>query len=347
MWDYDGNLVHQVADLELKEEVPTGFGSVPTGPRAVGWRADASATLYWAEAQDGGDSRRDAEIRDTVFMVSAPFDKTPRKLIDLGYRYGGIQWGTDEVAVVTAWWWRTRQARAWRVEPGRPGAKPDLLIEISFEDRYADPGDPVTHPNPEGRSVLMFTAKGGDLFLIGAGASEEGDRPFLDTFDLETKESKRLFRSEAPYYEMPVAPLDTRARKVLTRRESRDEPPNYFVRDLETGELRQLTDFPHPTPQLLGIRKEQIRYEREDGVMLTATLYLPPGYKKEDGPLPLLVWAYPQEFKSADAAGQVTDSPYRFDRVGWWSSLLFLTLGYAVLDDPSLPIVGEGEEEPN
>ena len=34
-----------------------------------------------------------------------------------------------------------------------------------------------------------------------------------------------------------------------------------------------------------------------------------------DGPLPTLVWAYPEEFKNADFAGQVRDSPYRFDRV--------------------------------
>lgn len=93
--------------------------------------------------------------------------------------------------------------------------------------------------------------------------------------------------------------------------------------------------------------KEQIRYERADGVKLTATLYLPPGKTPEDGPWPTLVWAYPQEFKSADAAGQVTDSPYRFVRTSVHSPLLWLVHGYAVVNDPSLPIVGEGDEEPN
>jgi dipeptidyl aminopeptidase/acylaminoacyl peptidase len=61
----------------------------------------------------------------------------------------------------------------------------------------------------------------------------------------------------------------------------------------------------------------------------------------------MLMWAYPQEFKSADAAGQVTDSPYRFVRPHTHSPLFWLMRGYAVLDDPSLPIIGEGEEEPN
>ena len=202
-----------------------------------------------------------------------------------------------------------------------------------------------------GRSVLLTGDGGETLFLIGDGASEEGDRPFLDVFDLKTRESRRLFHSEAPYYERPIRPLDAESHMLLTRRESVDEPPNYYVRDLgaksDRAALAQLTDFPHPTPELLGLKKEQIRYPREDGVQLTATLYLPPGYSTEQGPLPMLMWAYPQEFKSADAAGQVTDSPYRFDRIGWWSSLLWLTQGYAVLDDPSMPIVGEGDEEPN
>jgi dipeptidyl aminopeptidase/acylaminoacyl peptidase len=82
-------------------------------------------------------------------------------------------------------------------------------------------------------------------------------------------------------------------------------------------------------------------------VALTGTLYLPPGYTPEQGPLPLLMWAYPHEFKSADAAGQVTDSPYRFARPGWGSPLFWLTQGFAVLDNPTMPIVGEGEREPN
>ncbi len=135
---------------------------------------------------------------------------------------------------------------------------------------------------------------------------------------------------------------------LLTYREAVDEPLNFWVRNLiKRVAPQQLTRFPHPTPQLSGVKKELIRYHRKDGVELTATLYTPPGYDPTQGPLPLLIWAYPQEFKSAAAASQVTDSPYRFVRVGWWSPLLFLVRGYAVLDDPAMPIVGEGDTEPN
>jgi len=361
----DGATVRTLVDLPLQESVPIPFGSVPTGPRGHEWRSDADATVAWAEALDGGDAGAEAEVRDRVFLLSAPFTGEPTPLITLELRLGELRWGTDDLALVTEWWWKTRRTRTFRVRPGTPEAGPDLLFDRSFEDRYSDPGNPVTRIDSRGRRVLRTGEDGESLFLISSGASPEGDRPFLDRFDLETRESRRLFRSQAPYYERPMTVLDDRGERVITRRESVDEPPNFFLRTLgqdaggdaggdsgedagQDGDLRQITRFPHPTPQLAGIQKELIRYPREDGVQLTGTLYLPANHEPdEDGPLPLVMWAYPREFKSADAAGQVTDSPYRFDRVGWWSSLLWLLRGYAVLDGPTMPIVGEGDEEPN
>lgn len=73
-----------------------------------------------------------------------------------------------------------------------------------------------------------------------------------------------------------------------------------------------------------------------------------PGYDKErDGPLPCLMWAYPREFKSKDAAGQLRRSPCQFSGIGSSGPLLWLARKYAVLDGPTFPIVAEGEEEPN
>jgi dipeptidyl aminopeptidase/acylaminoacyl peptidase len=347
----DGQRVRQLADLPLAEEVTIAFNSVPDGRRDFEWRSDAGATVSWVEALDGGDALKPAEERDRLFVLTPPFDGEPRALATFALRYGGIAWGDGELALATEWWWRDRTLRVWRLAPDEPDADPVMLLERSFEDRYGDPGQPVTVTNAAGRDVLL--TQGDAIFLIGDGASPEGDRPFLDRWNLATKEKERLFRSEAPYYERPMEVLDAAAGRVLTRRESVDEPPDYFVRrvsasDGAAAEPRRLTEFPHPTPQLRGLHKELIRYQRDDGVDLTATLYTPPGYDAAtDGPLPTLVWAYPQEFKSADAAGQVNDSPYRFDRVGWWSPLLWLTQGYAVLDNPTLPIIGEGDEEPN
>lgn len=348
IWDLDGKQVRQIADLPLQEEIPITFDSVAAGPREVDWRDDAPATLFWAEALDGGDARKEMEDRDRIYLLAAPFTGDPVPLATLKLRYAGITWGDDNLALLYEAWWKTRRIHTWVVKPGAgKSAKADLLFDRSIEDRYSDPGLPETRTNEWNRQVLL-TAKGGKtIFLAGDGASSEGDRPFFDTLDLATKKTQRLFRSEAPFFEQPMRLMDTAGRYLLVRRESVEVPPNYYIRDLEKQTLRQITNFPHPSPQLAGIQKELIRYKREDGVDLTGTLYLPKGYKPADGPLPMVMWAYPQEFKSADAAGQVTDSPYRFDRVGWWSPLVWLTRGYAVLDNPTMPIIGEGDVEPN
>ncbi|MCD4690623.1 prolyl oligopeptidase family serine peptidase [bacterium] len=347
VWDLDGNVLHTVADHPLRDAIPIARGSTHEGPRSVQWRADAPATLAWVEALDGGDAGREAEVRDRVFMLAAPFDRDPEVLMTLEFRSDDIYWGHNELALVTEWWWDTRLVQAWKVAPDA-SREPALLLSYSWEDRYNDPGVPVMTRNWYGRSVLLTADDAHTIYLTGEGASPEGDRPFLDAFDTYHKETRRLFRSEAPHYERPILVFDKTGRHVLTTREAEEEVPNYFVRDLADGTLRQITFFEHPTPGLLGVSKELIRYQRADGVDLTATLYLPSGYEQgKDGPLPMVMSAYPREFKSAAAAGQVDDSPFRFNWVGWWSPLLWLTQGYSVLEGPTMPIVGEGDEEPN
>ena len=358
VWDRDGRLVRQLADVPLAEEVPIAFDAVPTGPRGVHWRQDADATLSWVEALDGGDPRIEAPVRDRVFMLASPFSRPAAVLADLALRYGGTNWSDGDRALVSERWWKTRRTRTWVVAPDRLAAAPgsDLrfaartsqpLFDRPWEDRYNAPGVPLRRSTPRGTWLLHTGPDGQSLFLAGDGASPDGDRPFLDTLRLDTRDTERLFRSEPPYYERPVTLLDAEAMRIVTRRETVSEPPNLFVRDLSSGALTQLTHFPHPAPALMRVQKEMIRYRRVDGVDLTGTLYLPPDYSAEQGPLPLLMWAYPHEFKSADHAGQVSGSPHQFVRVPWSSPLFFLLHGYAVLDNPTMPIVGEGEREPN
>ena len=346
VWNRGGEVVRELADLPLAEEVPIAFDAVPEGPRAFSWRADAPSTVVWVEAQDRGDPRREIEPRDCLYALSAPFDGESMLLASLGLRYAGITWGHDNLALISERWWKTRWTRTWRLDPSAPEAL-HLLFDRSWEDRYSDPGSPLTRWTPDGTQVLLTGEERRTLYFVGAGASPEGDRPFLDRLDVETGETERLWRSEGPCYEHPVHLIDVERLQLMTRREAIAEPPNFFLRDLPRDELRQITAFPHPTPQLASVHKELIRYPRNDGVQLTATLYLPPGHAPEDGPLPMLMWAYPREFKSADAAGQVTSSPYRFVRPDWGSPLFLLAHGYAVLEGPTMPIVGEGEQEAN
>ncbi|HEY2622202.1 MAG TPA: prolyl oligopeptidase family serine peptidase, partial [Dyella sp.] len=347
--DIDGKLVKEIANQPLVEGLPTGNDAVRTGVRDIEWRADAPATLVWAEAQDGGDPARKADVRDLVLMQGAPFDQAPVTLAKLGSRYAGVYWGNGDLALIDEFWWKTRKVKEWRVMPDHLDLSPKLIHEGSSEDRYNDPGMPATALDEHGESRLLLADGGESIFRLGQGASSEGDRPFVDKVDLRNGQSTRLFRSQAPYYEAPQVLLDNEGKRALTSRESPNEPTNYYVRELAANSTpRALTHNPHPFPQMKGVKKEQIRYKRKDGVELTATLYLPPNYDpKKDGPRPMLMWAYPAEFKSADAAGQVTDSPYRFNRISYWGPQAFLTMGYTVLDNFSVPIVGEGSKEPN
>jgi dipeptidyl aminopeptidase/acylaminoacyl peptidase len=345
--DLDGRVVRRVADLPLRDDIPPQFDAVAPGPRAVQWRADKPATIAWVEAQDGGDAKREAAIRDRVFMLDAPFTGTPVKLVDLADRYEGLMWGRDDYALVFSQWWNNRRERRLAVDPSRPG-EGRVLTERNFQDRYGDPGMPVMRPNASGRPVIHFTADGAGLFMSGPGASREGEFPFLDRLDLATGRTQRLWQARTPYYESVVALLDDRGQRLLTRRESRLEPPNLFIRSSAGGEPVRLTDFPDPAPQLAGVTQRLVTYKRADGVDLSGTLYLPAGYDQaRDGPLPLVMWAYPTEFTDPAVAGQVVDTQNRFVRPGGSSHLFLLTQGYAVLDDPKMPIVGADGAEPN
>jgi dipeptidyl aminopeptidase/acylaminoacyl peptidase len=346
--DLAGAVAKVVIDRPLVERVPwRGDATIP-GPRNASWRADAPATLAWIEALDNGDPEVKAEKRDRVALLDAPFTAAPRTLVETAWRASGITWGREALAIATEAQQKERKVRQWIVDPSGK-APPRLLWERSSEDRYGDPGSFATTRTASGRTVLMVSADGQSLFLNGAGAGPEGDRPFADRLDLATLKATRLFQSQAPYYEEPVAWLDERGQRLLTRRESKAEAPNYWVRDL----VRRiapvaLTSFADPAPQFAGVTSQLITYTRADGVKLSATLYLPSGYDKaKDGPIPFFLWAYPLEYRSREAASQVVGSPYRFVRPTGASHLFLLTQGYGVMDNPTMPIVGENGKEPN
>ncbi|GAA0869120.1 S9 family peptidase [Brevundimonas basaltis] len=344
--DLQGRIVHRVADLPLRDDIPTAFDATAPGPRSVSWRSDAPATLVWAEAQDGGDPRNPADVRDRVFMLAAPFDAEPTRLVDLSERYAGVTWGDADTALVYSRWFNSRHETRFVVDPSDPG-EGRVLLERNYQDRYNDPGFPVTEPNAAGFPVARFTSDG-RVLMTGAGATREGEYPFLATMDLSNGETERLWTSASGDYETIVGILDDDARRLVTRRETRNDPPNLYVRNLDGQTPDALTTFPDPAPQLAGVSRQLITYTRKDGVQLSGTLYLPAGYDRDrDGPLPLVMWAYPAEFTDAAVAGQVVDSANRFVRPGGSSHLFLLTQGYAVLDDPSMPIVGVDGAEPN
>jgi dipeptidyl aminopeptidase/acylaminoacyl peptidase len=336
----------QLSDVPLADNIPIANDAVATGPRDYEWRADAPATLSWAEAGDGGDPKKPAAVRDRLYLLDAPFTGSPRLLAELPMRCTGVEWGNAHLALVNEREWNHRRRVIAEVDPSASTPSVTKLYEGSSENRYQDPGRAVLIENASGHRVLELTADGSGIYFSSPGASPEGDRPFIAVMNASTGKEDQIWRSAAPWYELPTAIIDPSKSLLLVRRESQEQPPNYFLRDA-AGQLNQVTDFPNPYGDTPLPKKQILRYKRADGLELSANLYLPPGYKPSDGPLPALLEAYPVEYKSRSAAGQITGSPYQFPRFSWAGPVFFVTQGYAVLENAAIPIVGEGDAQPN
>ncbi len=350
IWDIEGRLVKKLAELPLKENLPRGYDMTFPEPTGFSWRNDRPATALWVEHLDDGDFSKEMEYHDQVYLLNAPFDGEPVEYIATKLRYGGIIWGDDDVAILNERSRKERLSVQSMFDPDDPMASKKEIFRLQSEDRYGDPGNFVTSDNEYGQRTLLFADRGRSLYLSGRGSSPDGDRPFIDKYRIKDGKITRLWRSEAPYYESLSDILPEEENLVITTRESVDVPPNYYLRNLKNGKLTQISNFTNPYPQLEGVSKELVKYKRNDGLDLSFELYLPKGYDKDsDGPLPAILWAYPREYQSKDAAGQVSGSPYRFIRVSPSSILVFVTQGYAVMNNAAFPIVGGEDEgdEPN
>ncbi len=348
VWDMTGKAVKQIANNPLDETRPTGYDVTSASPRYFSWRSDVPATLYWVEALDGGNGNVKVPFRDAVYTLAAPFTGEKQLFTKTELRFGGIAWGNDKLAMFSDGSGATRKLRTYRIDPSDLNKAPELLFERSANDGYSDPGSPYLMYNSFNQYVL-YTGKGNnELLFTGKGASPEGDMPFLNRFDLKTKKTTTLWRCKAPYYESVSRVIDPEKRIFITSKQSVEEPANYYLNDLSKKKVTKLTSFDNPYPQMAGVQKQQVTYKRKDGVELSAVIYTPKGYDPQrDGKLPVLMWAYPLEYKSKADAGQVRGSKYTFTRMSYGSPVLWLTQGFAIMDNAEMPIVGEGDKEPN
>jgi dipeptidyl aminopeptidase/acylaminoacyl peptidase len=343
----DGKMLLNFYMRPLLEEMPNGFDATETGKRSIGWRADMASTLVWAEAQDGGDPANEAEYRDHIYEMDVPFAENARFIAATRYRYAGITWGTANLAIVYDYWWKTRKTTAYIVDPAKENTDSKIIFDRSTEDYYGDPGDFLTKRNSFNTNILWTSTDQKKLYLSGEGYSPEGNKPFVDEFDIKSLKKKRLWQADGiSTYESIVRVIDPEKRKLITSIEQSTQNPNFFLRTGKT--VKALTTFPNPYASFMNVSKERVRYKRADGVDLSATLYLPAGYNKERaGRLPMLMWAYPREYKDARQAGQIKESPHTFVQLYYGSPVYWAARGYAILDDADFPIIGEGENQPN
>jgi len=338
IWDQKGKFVRTVAEFPVTDDTPRQ--GVVNGPRSFRWQALYPARLLWTEALDGGDPTNEAVFRDKLLRLDAPFSADPTEVLNTRHRLAGMTWTAEKDIVLLAEFDRDRRwSTTYRTDLNNPTAQ-TVLFDRSLRDDYNNPGTPVTTLLPSGDRVLL---QDGDwAWFSAAGASPKGNFPRLDKINLKTGKKETVFQCPATAYEEFVM-FDSKNRdRIVTRYQSKTEPPNLFVTDLKTKNRKALTAFKDPAPQLTGVEKRIVKYTRQDGVPLSGTLYLPPGYKAGQR-LPLFMWAYPLEYSDAATAGQVRGSENTFTYYRNDSPLFFVTQGYAVLMDATMPIVGDPE----
>ena len=348
IWSRAGELAKKIADLPSREG--TTLTGVEPGPRSYHWRADQPATILWVEALDGGDLKNKVPFRDKVVALAEPFTGQPSEVAKTEWRYGGINYTDTGIALLSENDRATRRTRTWMMEPGAALRK---VWDRKQDAAYDDPGNPVVRRDSgtAGRGGGGGRGAGGGgpimqhgdyIFVAGQGASPEGDRPFLDKVNIKTLKTDRVFRSSSESLESFVAPLNDEMTRFLTRYETQKEAPNYFTRAAGSDAKRAVTQFKDTQPQIRDILRQYVTYKRKDGVTLSGTLYLPPGYK-QGTKVPVIMWAYPREFGDADSASQVTGSPNQFTSIRGASHMFLLLSGYAIFDNPTMPIIGSGE----
>jgi dipeptidyl aminopeptidase/acylaminoacyl peptidase len=351
LYHHTGKYLSTFHTTPVQENLPKGFDAVYAGKRMISWRDDEKNTLFWIEAADGGDPATTAEHRDIMYETKVNEDHSlapARELMKLKYRFAGALWGNNKTAIVYSNWWKTRMSCSYLLNPGT--GKATLIQERSSQDLYTDPGRPLNvRSGPYNQWLLKISADGKKIYLTGEGYSPEGNKPFFDEMDLASFKTKRRWQADGKAtYERIIRVYNPEKGEFITSIESPDNYPNYYLRTNNGKNIKQITDFTNPYDKLKGVTKETIQYKRKDGVDLSGVLYLPPGYNKEsDGPLPVLMWAYPREFKDASQAGQVKESPHRFVFLNYGSPVYWAKRGYAIFDRADFPIIGEGDAEPN
>ena len=343
-----------LTDRPVVDNLPISRDAVEPGPRETAWRSDVPSTLVWVEAADGGDPKVESAVRDRLKALPAPFTGQPTVILELPMRLqrgfgegSALAWGNEHLAIATESRWADRRTRTVAFDPSAPG-KVTTLYEGSSQDRYHSPGRPVTAANASGHPVLQLTPDGSAIYFFSPGATPAGDQPFVGTVPVAGGPEQILVRSGQQEYADPVALLP--GGKALFRRESATVQPNWWTYNLTAPDAapKQVTSFPSPYAGIALPTRQLLRYKRSDGLDLTATLWLPAGYDKSQGPLPTLLEAYPAEFKTRAAAAQVAGSTNRFPSFGWGGSpVYFAQVGYAVLENTAIPIIGEGHAEPN
>ncbi len=337
IWNLKGKEVKHIMDRPLQDEIP--IGGTYSGERYHHWLPIADQTLVWYQAQDGGDPKVKTDLRDIIYKSDYPF-KDRQVFFQTEHRASGYQCLSDNKSIIYGDYDRDRLwSRQWILDLEDNTSK--LITDQSVNDKYADRGSLFTVWNKNKEKLVQ---RNGDLiyYINNQGASPEGNRPFLASFNIKTLEFTKLFEANPAKYEQISTFADEDFSSIIIGSQDIEQPRNYQLVDLATNKRQTLTKNRNPYPEYANLKKELVNYKRNDGIDLSGILYLPHDYDGQEK-LPLIIHAYPREYASAETAGQVSGSDKTFT---WYygDDIRYLAMnGYAVLYNASIPIVGNPE----
>mgnify|MGYP000680889946 FL=1 len=249
----------------------------------------------------------------------------------------------EEVTIINT---NTRNEKIYAFNPSKQVSNTSIITNRNYQDNYSDPGYFIKEKNSFNRNVIKLQS--GNAFLIGDGYTKNGQFPFVDKINIKDFKKIRIFESQYTDKFESIIDYDPSNNELFVRIESAIDFPNYFIKKINNNKITQHTYFKNPFDPIKDAHKEVIKYKRDDGLELSGVLYLPVDYdKKSKEKLPMILWAYPREFKDKSSAGQSTKNENKFTYPYYGSMVYWITKGYVVLDDASFPIVGEDNIEPN
>ncbi|MFT5704201.1 MAG: dipeptidyl aminopeptidase/acylaminoacyl peptidase [Shewanella sp.] len=352
-----GSKLSTFAHLESGEYRPAGSDSVRKGPRMVHWRSDKPSTLAYVKALDKGDSKAEVSHRDQLLQLDAPFTLSPTALVKTPWRISKVAWGEQNKALITERNADKKQIRVSFLDTHVLSSNPLFLwYQKAIRDTYNDPGSLYRKQlSLNGKSLgRVFHMENETLLHYGLGASSEGYKPFLKSLTLaksatqkDEQNSHTLWRSSDKQLETVKYVIKLNPLTLIINRQSSHTPSHLVLLNVASGKEKILYQKQLPLRAFKGMSRQLITYKRNDGLPLSGVLYLPSGYKKEDGPLPVLMWAYPREYKNTEVASQVNYSANQYTQVSAKGPVPFVANGFAIFDRVAMPIIGQGNDKPN
>lgn len=343
LWDKEGKAVAEIRRNELRstrtqDDQGGGRGQQQERRRSLQWRPDGVGMSYIERVRQGeGGQQRNA---DQVLQWLPPYGQNDVKVVYENDAPIGNLWHSADCKTLFFTESVQNTETLYAVRLDEPGNKIQIYRRRT-NDFYDQQGSLVTEAGPMGVPVVKM--EGNKVFLNGTvydkNPTEKAPRPFVDEFDLSTKERRRLFFSSEQAYEAVVSVVSSDT--ILFTRETPRDVLDTFVR-IGTSE-RRLTNNRNYVPAVTLARSERVLVTRPDGIKFWVEVVFPQNASSSS---PGFFWFYPREYTSQENYDESlrTYNKNRFRSIGPRSMEILTLAGYVVVL-PDCPIIGPNDRK--